>query len=128
MVIYSLWLSKVNASYVTDFVAAFREGGILYESLRRIPGHSHTNLLSETQHPPDYHRLLSISLFPSFEVLLRTKQSAQVRAIHQWPHQPAKRCIHLGAFSHLPNSAKEVLSAKTVAKPSMDSSPKEMPG
>lgn len=102
MIIYSTWRYEVDASQLADFGDAFRAGGILYESLRRIPGHIHTDLLNGTENPSCSNRLLSISFFTSMEALLRAKQSVEMQSVVRWLQQRTSHCYYLGVFSFLP--------------------------
>ena len=125
MTIYSLWFYEVDGHRVADFVTAFREGGILYESLARIPGHIHTDLLAGVQNVSGSCRLLSISFFTSFEALSRAEQSAQMRAFANWLRERTKQCIHLGTFSHFPRPEAGIPSAKTLDQQRIEITPME---
>ena len=114
MIIYSLWLYEVDACYLADFVTAFRESGVLYESLRHIPGHLHTDLLGGMGNPSGRCRLLSISFFTSFEALLRAESSAQMRAHAHWLRERTMHCIPLGTFSHFTRPEAGIPSARTL--------------
>lgn len=125
MIIYSLWFYEVEAHRLADFVAAFREGGILYERLRRLPGHIHTDLLSGTENPSGCCRLLSISFFTSFEALLRAEHSAQVQVLAHWLRERTKQCLFLGTFSHFPKPEAGTPSVKTLDPQSTEITPME---
>lgn len=125
MIIYSLWFYEVEASHLANFVTAFREGGILYERLRRIPGHIHTDLLNGTENLPGSCRLLSISFFTSFEALLRAESSAHMRAHAHWLRERTKQCIYLGTFSHFPRPEAGIPSAKTLDQQRTEITPME---
>lgn len=126
MIIYSLWFYEVEAHHLADFVAAFREDGILYERLRRLPGHIHTDLLSGTENPSGCRRLLSISFFTSFEALLRAESSAQMRALAHWLRERTTQCIPLGTFSHFPRPGAEIPSTKTLDQRRKEITPMEV--
>lgn len=127
MIVYSLWLFEVDASNLSGFETAFREGGLVHESFRRIPGHIHTDLLSRIENPRAYCRLLSISFFTSIEEILRAGQSAEMRAFAHWLQERTKQCIHLGTFSLQPRSEAEIPAVTTVAHSSTDSALREIP-
>lgn len=127
MIIYSPWLFEVGASYLSDIETAFREGGIVHESFRRIPGHIHTDLLSRIENPPGRCRLLSISFFSSTEAMLHARQSTEMRAFAHWLHERTKQCIHLGTFSLQPKSEGEIPSIMTALTLSTDFALKETP-
>lgn len=127
MIIYSLWFYEVDGHRVADFVRAFREGGILYESLYRIPGHIHTDLLSGTENPSGCYRLLSISFFTSLEELLHAQRSAEIRTFAHWLRERTKHCIFLGSFSHFPRPDAEIPSVMTLDQQRADITPMEMP-
>lgn len=127
MITYSLWLYEVDASHLANFGTAFREGGIVYESLGRIPGHIHTDLLGGTTNPPGYCQLLSISFFTSIESLLCAQQSAQMRTFVLWLHEQTARSIHIGTFSLLHNSDAEIPSVKIAGHAGTEITPREVP-
>ena len=125
MIIYSLWFYEVDACHVTDFVAAFRESGIFYERLRRLPGHIHTDLLRGAEIEPGSCRLLSISFFTSIEDLLRAEHSAQMRALADWLRERTKQCIFLGTFSPFPWPEAGIPSAETLDRQRAEITPME---
>ena len=125
MIIYSIWLYEVDARHLVDFVTAFREGGTLYDRLRCIPGHIHTDLLAGAENMSGSCRLLSISFFTSIEASLCAESSAQMRTLSRWLRERTKHCIRLGTYSHFPMSEAGIPSAETLDQRRTEITPME---
>ncbi|MGC8549419.1 MAG: hypothetical protein ACP5M4_06940 [Acidobacteriaceae bacterium] len=62
MITCSLWLYEIDARNLANFVSAFSENGLLYESFRRMPGHIHTDLLKGADTVSSTNRLAQMLL------------------------------------------------------------------
>ena len=128
MITYSLWLYELDSRHISDFAAAFRERGTVYELLRQIPGHIHTDILKRFEIPSGTSRILGISFFTSVEASLYAEQSPEKRLLNHWVREHASHCFHLGIFSFLPTAEAEIPPGNTHQPTSTLPTPKGVSG
>jgi len=126
MITYSLWLYEIDTRNLANFVSAFSENGLLYESFRRMPGHIHTDLLKGADTVSSTNRLLSISFFTSVEDCFHSERSTQMRVITRWLQDRTNRCFQLVIFSMVPKPQREFPSETTPNQPSTPFTPGEL--
>jgi quinol monooxygenase YgiN len=92
----SLRIYQLKPAYVAEFVAAFRPGGMWYESARRLPGFVATDLLESRDRPQLY---LSIDFWVSASACLQAQSSPEFLAFVRLLSTMTVSTICLGAFA-----------------------------
>ena len=100
----SIRIYHVKPSRMTEFVAAFRKGGMWHELARSLPGFVATDLLESRELPQAF---LSIDFWETEDACMRAQDSHQARVLAQLLSDVTISTVNLGIFA-FPREAIEV--------------------